>query len=99
MQSPAAIAQAKRSARTDLDHPLAQRGKIATERIDIEKSHAAAIDAQVMQAVRRDQNAARLAKGGRASPGIVGDADRPSSDTASTPVALRCGVSPKAGPT
>ena len=70
------VAQVERRARSNLTHPLAERRQIAAERVDIEKSHAAAIDAQMMQAVRQDQHAARPAPGRRAGSGIVGYADR-----------------------
>lgn len=71
------IGQIESGARTDIVHPRAKRGKVAAERIDIEEGHATAVNAQVVQAVRQNQHAARFPIGRRARPRIVGDADAP----------------------
>ena len=51
--------QVECGARRDVLHPRIERGKIATERIDIEERHPPARNAKVVQGVGRDQDAAR----------------------------------------
>jgi len=78
-------------ARREVQHPRTQRVKIATERIDIEERHRSAGDTKVMQGVRRMRTLRTSVcpvGGGR----IVGNLQLAVEATASTAVALRCGV-------
>src|SRR5690242_7778408 len=51
------IDQIERSTRSYFAHPRAKLSEVLSERIDVEKGHAAGIAPQVMQAVRQDQHA------------------------------------------
>src|SRR5882672_2572393 len=53
------VDQAEPGAMREVQHPRAQRGKIAAERIDIEERHRSAGDTKVMQGVRRNEDTAR----------------------------------------